>query len=221
MERVLIESLVLAAGGIVSVGSITIVILLLISDGGWRKGAAYTLGYTGGYTLIGLAAVLLGAKASQAEPSGGGIAAGLSAAVGVLLLWISLRNARKAPVESQGPPRLFAMVDQTTAGKAFGLGALVTVINFKNLAIFLSAVSVPVTSNLTLPSQLLIVLLDVLVFCAAVMAPILIYLAFPAGAKERLTRFKAWLEARRRPIGIWLPAFFGLLFFLRGIRGWL
>jgi threonine/homoserine/homoserine lactone efflux protein len=221
MDRVWIESLVLASGGIVSVGSITIVILLLISDGGWRKGAAYALGYTGGYTLIGIAAVLVGADASQSDSGGGGVSAILSMAVGLLLLWMSVRNARKAPSDSQDPPRIFTMLDETTARKAFGFGALVTVINFKNLAIFLSAVSVPVTSDLAVQAQLGIVVLDVLVFCASVILPILIYLSFPTGAEQRLTRFKDGLEARRRPIGIWLPAFFGLLFFLRGIRGWL
>ncbi len=221
MNAVWIESLVLATGGIVSVGSITIVILLLISAGGWRKGVAYALGYTGGYTLIGLAAVFVGAEAPKAETGGGGASAILSLAVGALLLWIALRNARKAPATSEGPSRIFTMVDDATPGKALGLGALVTVVNFKNLAIFLSAVSVPVTSDLSLSAQVGIVLLDVLVFCSSVILPIVVYLSFPNRARAWLMRFKDALHANRRPIGIRLPALFGLLFLLRGIGGWL
>ena len=57
---VLIQSLLLASGGMLSIGSITIVILLLISDQGWRNGLAYTLGYVSGYTIIGVSFVWLG-----------------------------------------------------------------------------------------------------------------------------------------------------------------
>ena len=57
---VVIQSLFLALGGLLSVGSITIVILLLISDRGWRNGLAYKLGYVCAYTLIGVSAVWVG-----------------------------------------------------------------------------------------------------------------------------------------------------------------
>ena len=52
MLPVLIQALVLASAGLLSVGSITLVILLLISDRGWYNGLGYALGYTGAYTVI-------------------------------------------------------------------------------------------------------------------------------------------------------------------------
>ena len=58
MLPVLIQSLFLATSGLLSVGSITLVILLLISDRGWRNGLGYALGYTSAYSLIGVAAVI-------------------------------------------------------------------------------------------------------------------------------------------------------------------
>ncbi|MGB7339104.1 MAG: hypothetical protein WBC91_09455 [Phototrophicaceae bacterium] len=68
MLTILVQSLALASGGIVSVGSITIVILLLISERGWRNGLGYMLGYVGAYALIGIAAVILSDTYTSTSP---------------------------------------------------------------------------------------------------------------------------------------------------------
>lgn len=220
MLPILIQSLLLASGGILSVGSITIVILLLISDRGWRNGVAYMSGYVAAYTLIGLTSVLLGATATQNETGSSGITSSILFLVfGALLLWMSQRNWRKAPTEKGKPPRIFAMLDSITPIRAFAFGAVVTVINFKNLAIFLSALSVLLLSDLLLVSQLLLTLLVVLVFCLSVIVPVLIYLLFPKSANERLKWIKQILEENSRPIGIWVPLLFAIIFLIRGASG--
>jgi len=221
---VLVQSLVLASGGFLSVGSITIVILMLLSDRGWRNGVAYVLGYWGGYSSIGVAVILVGRNmASGGTGDGGMVSSVVIMMLGGLLLWLAWRNWRKPPAggqeQEQDHPGFFSMLDGITPLKALGFGAMVTVVNFKNLAIFLSAVSVSLLSDLALATKLMIVLLVALVFCAAVMVPVLIYLSFPAGAQERLTRFKLTLEKYSRPIGIGAPLVFGLLFVVRGITG--
>lgn len=203
-----------------SVGSITIVILLLISDQGWRNGLAYMLGYVSAYTLIGVSAVWVGytvAENRSGEP--GNFLSILFIALGMLLLWLTQRNWRKPPSVNNESPRLFAILDRITPPKAFGFGALVTIINFKNLAIFLSAVSVSLLSDLPQPSKIIIVLLVVLVFCTAVIVPVLIYVMFPRQADKPLNWIKQTLDTNRRPIGIGAPLIFGLIFLIRGITG--
>jgi threonine/homoserine/homoserine lactone efflux protein len=220
MLTILVQSLVLASGGLLSVGSITIVILLLLSDRGWRNGLAYALGYVSAYGLIGIVAVWLGYTAAEngsGEP--GSFSSILFVVMGLLLLWLALRNWRKPPSTKQESPRLFTMIDKISPPKAFAFGALVTVINFKNLAIFLSAVSIPLLSDLPLHSKMMIAFLDALVFCTAVLIPVLIYIAFPQQANERLNWIKQTLERYGRPIGIVAPLIFGLLFLIRGITG--
>jgi hypothetical protein len=61
---VLIQALVLASTGLLSAGSITLVILLLISERSWHNGLGYALGYTIAYTVIGVSAVVLGYRAT-------------------------------------------------------------------------------------------------------------------------------------------------------------
>ncbi len=220
MLTTLIPSLALAAGGILSVGSIIIVILLLISDRGWRNGVAYAVGYTGGYALIGVAAVLLGYTAAENNTGARGpFVPILTIVLGTLLLWMALRNWRKPSFDANENPRLFAMLDRITPPKAFGFGALITVINFKNLAIFLSAISIVLVSDIPLPTKIGIALLDALVFCAAVIIPVLIYFLFPQQAENWLGRFRQTLQAYSRPISIWTPLLFGLIFLGRGISG--
>ena len=201
-----------------SIGSITIVILLLISDQGWRNGLAYMLGYVTGYTFIGLSAVWIGyTVAENRSGETGSFSSILFIALGILLLWLTQRNWRKPPAKNNESSRLFAILDKITPPKAFGFGALVTVINFKNLAIFLSAVSVALLSDLSQSQKIIVVLLVILVFCLSVIIPVLIYVIFPRQADTVLNWIKQTLDANRRPLGIAAPLIFGIIFLIRGI----
>ncbi len=214
----LIQSLVLASAGLLSVGSITIVILLLLSDQGLRNGAAYMLGYVGGYTLIGISVTLVGYTLAENESGeSGGVSSWLLVLFGILLLYLAQRNWRTPRSETSENPRLFSIIDKITPLKAFAFGALVTVLNFKNLAIYLSALAVSLSSDLALSAKIVIAILVTLVFCAAVVVPVLIYVLFPKQADSVLNRIKQTLETYSRPIGIWMPLIFGLIFLIRGV----
>jgi threonine/homoserine/homoserine lactone efflux protein len=178
------------------------------------------LGYVGGYMLIGVSVTLLGYTVTENSSREEGIFLPvLLIILGLLLLFLTQRNWRKPPSENNENPRLFTMIDKITPPKAFAFGALVSVINFKNLAIYLSAVSIPLVSDLPLSSKIIIVLVDALVFCSAVIVPVLIYFLFPKQADKLLNRLKQALETHSRPIGIWVPLIFGLIFLIRGISG--
>ncbi|HEY52094.1 MAG TPA: hypothetical protein G4N94_01405 [Caldilineae bacterium] len=222
MLPVLIQSLLLASTGFLSVGSMTLVILLLLSDRGWRNGLGYALGYFSGYSLIGVSVVVVGYRvtvSSSGEP--GLFLPTLLMILGALLLWLAWRNWRRPVSPNQEEPRFFAIVDSITPPKAFVFGALVTVINFKNLALFLTALSVVILSALPLGQKIIVTLLAALVFSLSVTIPLSIYVAFPHRARDLLNRLKNALEHHSRPIGIWAPLIFGLLFLLKGISAWL
>jgi len=220
MLTVLIQSLVLASAGLLSVGSITIIILLLMSDQGLWNGMGYALGYFGVYTLIGVSVILAGdAMASGSSGENGRFLPIMFVIMGTLLLSLSYRNWRKPPSQTTENPRLFSIIDKITPLKAFAFGATRIFGGFKNLALFLTAVSVPLVSNLLLPSKITIVILIALVFCASVIIPVLVYILIPKRADQFLSWIKRTIAANSRTISIWLPLIFGLIFLLKGIQG--
>ena len=92
----LVQALVLASTGLLSVGSITLVILLLISDRGWHNGLGYALGYFSAYSVIGIVVVVAGYRATGNNTGERSILLPILLMVlGTLLLWLSLRNWRK------------------------------------------------------------------------------------------------------------------------------
>lgn len=218
MLPVLIQALILAFSGLLSPGSITLVILLLISDRSWHNGLGYALGYTSAYTLIGISVVVLGYRTTEnnaGEPSL--FLPVLLIVLGSLLLLLALRNWRKPISEDKEEPRFFSIVDKITPMKAFGLGALVSVVNFKNLALYLTALSVVILSDLVISERLFITVLVALVFCLSVIIPVLIYIAFPKRARDLLNGLRLFLNRNSRPIGIWAPFAFGLHLFIKGV----
>ena len=218
MLLVVVQALVLASSGLLSVGSITLVILLLLSKRGWRNGLGYSLGYTSAYTLIGVSAVLLGYRTqvnSTDEPSL--LVPILLMVLGSLLVWLGLRNYRKPPAETDEEPRFFKIVDKITPLKAYGFGAMVSIINFKNLALFLTALSVVILSDLLINEKLIITVLVVHVFCLSVLIPVTIYLIFPKQAEKLLNSIKQFINRHNRSIGIWLPILFGSILFIKGL----
>jgi threonine/homoserine/homoserine lactone efflux protein len=218
LSSVLFQSLLLASSGLLSVGSITLVILLLISDRGWQNGLGYALGYISAYTVIGVSVVVLGYRNAESNPKEPSLFFPIMLVIfGTLLLWIGIRNWRKPVSIEQETPRLFSIVDTITPIKAFGFGAMVSIVNFKNLALFLTALSVVILSNLLIVEKVIITILVVLVFCLSVIIPVVIYISFHKRAKEVLNSIKQTLNRNSRAIGILLPLGFGLLLLIKGL----
>jgi len=163
------------------------------------------LGYYISYSMIGVAVILAGYQFGGDSIQGQGIALSIIMFVlGALLLYLAFKNWRKPINESNSRPKLFSIIDQITPAKALGFGALVTVINFKNMALFISALSVVIFSNLQVNEKIIVTLSVAFVFCLQ-------------RANKVLSGIKQTLETHSRPIGIWLPLIFGCTFLIRGV----
>lgn len=221
MELVLLKALAIAAGGMLSFGSILIILLLLSTTNGLRKAFAYFSGYSLSYLLIGIITLLIGARmqvgASDAKGGGSWTSAIIWTLLGGLFLFFGLRKWRNPPKEDAKPPKWLTSLDQMSAPKIFRVGAMVAAINFKNLAIYLSAVSVLLSSGLIFAKNLLLLVVLVLVFCASVLAPILLYLVLKQRANPILQAFKRGLETHNHTVMLFMLLVFGSFFFLRGI----
>lgn len=218
MSSVLVQSLIFATSGLFSIGSITLVIVLLISDSGWHNGISYALGYFCSYLLIGMLVVGLKYQLSgeTSEKSTDTVQIFLII-MGILLLLIALHTWRKPASENRGESRFISLINKITPKKAFGFGALVTIINFKNLLFYLTAISVVAFSDLAISDRFLITFLDTFIFCFSIFLPVLLYLIFPKHGDNILERFKNFLVHNGRAISIFLLVLFGLIFIIKGV----
>lgn len=218
MYSELIQTLILASSGLFSLGSITLVILLLISDHGLANGLSYALGYISAYTVIGIFVIFIGYQTTQSSSQGlNNIFPLFLILLGFLLLFISLRSWRKPIQENKSENRFISLAERFTPKKAFAFGATVTIINFKNLALFLTSLSVVVSSSLPITEKMVITLLAVFVFCLSVIIPVGIYITFPNRREKVLKRIHDNLRTHSHPISIWVPLVFGIILLFKGI----
>ena len=106
------------------------------------NGLAFLAGWLAGLAVVGVA-VLLIAKGAGAD-SDGGASSGvgwLKVALGLLLLWLALRQWRSRPRGDgdQELPKWLQTVDRFTAPKAAGMGVLLSAVNPKNLIMTVGA----------------------------------------------------------------------------------
>jgi hypothetical protein len=217
---VLLKSLAVASAGTPSIGAILLILLLLSSANGLKKASAFFFAYAFTYSVIGTVTVVVGEQMQNAgaeeAPSNAGSWAALGA--GCLLLFFAFRTWRK-PAGEHKKPRIFEKIDQISATKLFAFGLFVPCVNFKNLALFLSAVSIVAGAALPIEHAFAMVLAVVFVFCAGVMTPIVLFALGRKRAEPLLARFRDFLERNNRVVTMSVMTLFGSGFLIRAAYG--
>lgn len=220
MGTVLVQALAIASGGMVSVGSILIVLLLLSTKHGPRNAKAYTGGYILAYACIGMVTFIVGQKVTVSGGGGGSyIGSILYALMGCLFLFFAVKRWRSPASKDDGPPKFLQKLHAFEPKKSFTFGLMISCLNFKNLAIFLSAVSTLSAVRMSLLEGGLSVVLITIVFCSTLILPIGIYYLIPERSEELLGKMKRGLEEHSRMLSIVILTLFGVLFLLKGTRG--
>ena len=217
LDPIIIQSMILASSGLFSFGSMTLVIIMLISGKDQLNGLFYAIGYFIGYLVIGLFLIAFGYNAQGGSNSSFNNVFYFSLIVlGLLLLFIGIHNKRKKKTENNNESKLFKILENITPKKAFGFGMLVTVINVKNLALYLSAQSGIILSDMPIQDKLVGSILVVTIFCSSVIIPIIIFLLFPNRRTVMLNKIRSFLNENSRPISIYFPITFGVIFEIIG-----
>ena len=131
MGSVIGEILPLAVGIAISPIPIIAVILMLLSPRAKGTSVGFMIGWTAGVVV----AIVLFTLLSSVIPKGSGgpspIGAVIKIIVGVLLLFLALKQWRARPAKGEQPtmPKWMSAIDSMTAGKAVGLGFLLSAVN--------------------------------------------------------------------------------------------
>ncbi|ASG67797.1 hypothetical protein CDV26_04805 [Francisella halioticida] len=208
----LLESIILSFSGFLSIGSIVLVLLLLISNQSIRQALTFVLGYIFGYSFIGIIYVYIGSKFVK---DGNLIPSRFFVIIGVLLVYIGIKNFFKKKQDKQKEAKIFKLIRRLTAKKAFIFGSLITVINIKNLAIFISIVSVVNNIEARVFLKISIVIIDICIFCLAMIILICIRIILRNLATNILVKIKIWIDKNSVQIVIFFTVLFGLYFIFK------
>ena len=116
-------------------------------------------------------------------------------------------------------PRWMRSLDKFTPQRALAVGALLSGVNPKNLALNVSAAAGIAQSGLGGVQQAVVLVVLVLIGSVGVAAPVVVYLTMHDTADRVLTGWKTWLAANNATVMMVLFLVFGVLLMGKGVGG--
>lgn len=141
--------------------------------------------------------------------------------LGLALVFLAFRNWQKRPKagEKTETPKWMASLDSIQPGKAFGLGALLSGVNPKNLLLNVAAASSIAAANLDTSSTVIVVLVFVLLASVTIIGPVVYVQVAGKNAEKTLDELKGWLIQHNHAIMAVLLLVIGLKLVGQGLGG--
>jgi threonine/homoserine/homoserine lactone efflux protein len=195
MGSVIGETLPLAVGIAISPIPIIAVILMLLSPRAKGTSVGFMIGWLAGIVVAIVVFTLLSSLIPQNTGAGSPIRGVIKIILGLLLLWVALRQWRGRPANGEEAvmPKWMSAIDSMTAGKAVGLGFLLSAVNPKNLLLATSAGLIVGGASLSLGEASVVIIIFVLLAGCTVIIPVIGYLMAAARLAEPLDRLREWL----------------------------
>ena len=222
MGSTISELLPLAIGIALSPVAIIAQILMLFGKRARSNGPAFMLGWVLALAILG--SIMLVA-ADTGELGGGGTPGVISYVIqlllGLLFLFMAYRSwkSRSAPGEEPKLPAWVATLDSFSAGKSFGLAALLSSTSPKNMGLLAAACILIAQGGLTGAQSWIVLAVFVVVACISVIAPVLYYFIAGASAEKTLTGWKTWLAANNSTVMLALFLILGAKLVGAGLGG--
>jgi threonine/homoserine/homoserine lactone efflux protein len=198
------------------------VVLMLGTPRARTNGPAFVLGWILGLSLVG-AVVLLAASGAGATDNGEPATwvSILKLVLGALLVLVAVRQWRTRPRrdEDAAAPKWMQTIDEFRPGKAFGMAALLSGINPKNLLLTVGAASAIAQTGISGGEQAIALAVFVVVGTLGPGAPVAIYFAMGERAKDLLDGLKSWMSTHNAAIMAVLCLVIGAKLIGDGIAG--
>jgi threonine/homoserine/homoserine lactone efflux protein len=195
MGSVIGDILPLAVGIAISPIPIIAAILMLLSPYAKGTSVGFMIGWTAGIIV----AIVLFTLLSSVLPTDTGgpstIAGVIKIILGALLLFLALKQWRSRPAKGEQAtmPKWMSAIDSMTAGKAIGLGFLLSAVNPKNLLLAVSAGLIVGGAALTFSQAIVVIIIFVLLAGCTVIIPVIGYLIASARLAGPLDKLREWL----------------------------
>jgi threonine/homoserine/homoserine lactone efflux protein len=196
MGPVIGEILPLAVGVAISPVPIIAAILMLLSPKAKGASVGFLLGWITGIVVAIVVFTLLSSVLPAQDESGSSPVRGvIKIILGALLLFLALRQWRGRPAQGEQAtmPKWMSAIDSMTAGKALGLGFLLSAVNPKNLLMAISAGLIIGGTGLAVGQTVVVIVIFVLLAASTVLIPVVAYLIASERLAGPLDRLRAWL----------------------------
>jgi hypothetical protein len=219
MGAVIGQLLPYALGIAISPIPIVAVILMLFSRRASTNGWAYLAGWVLGMLAVIVVVRSLANLAGATPGSPPAWTAWLRLLLGVLLLVLGVRRwLSRPPTGVTGPlPPWLQAVDELQPGPAAAMGALLSGINPKNLALTAAAALVLVGSNLDGLETFVAMVVFVALASASIAAPLLYWTFGGPPARAVLDTWRAWLQENNATVMAVLLVVFGVVLVGQGL----
>jgi threonine/homoserine/homoserine lactone efflux protein len=211
-----------ALGAAISVVPIIAIILMLVTAKAKPNGTAFALGFVLGLAAICVVAVVLAGGSDFSSSSGPTKTVSvIKLLLGLLLLAAAARQwrARPKPGETPAMPKWLESIDQFTPPRSFAIGAALSAVNPKNLAMSLAAGLSIAQAELSTGQEAATILIYVLLAGATILGPLVVYFAMGHRATEILAEWRTWLADNNATVMSVLLLVFAVVLIGQGISG--
>ena len=195
MNEVIGEILPLAVGIAISPIPIIAAILMLLSPRAKRTSVGFLIGWLAGILVAVVLFTLLTSVIPQDNAGPSPVAGVIKIILGALLLLLAIKQWRTRPAEGEqaSMPKWMSAIDAMTAGKALGLGFLLSAVNPKNLLMAISAGVIVGSADLAVGQIAVVIIIFVLLAASTVLIPVIGYLIASARLAGPLDKLREWL----------------------------
>ena len=222
LSHVVGELLPVAVGVAISPVPMIAVILMLLAPHAKAASVAFLSGWVAGIAVVVTVVALVVDPVddgSAEDPST--LSSLLKLALGIVVLLLAARQWRGRPRPGEEPqmPKWMAAIDTITSSKALGLGALLSAVNPKNLALCVAAGVSIGGGGLSTGSTAAAVVVFVVLGSCSVAVPVVGYLVAQRRMQRPLDELRVWLTTHNAAVMTVLLLVIGAKTFGEGLAG--
>jgi threonine/homoserine/homoserine lactone efflux protein len=199
------------------------VVLMLATPQARSNGPAFVVGWIVGLAIVGTIVLLASSGASASDDGGPATwVSVLKLVLGVLLLLVGVREWRRRPRRGEHDaalPTWMQTIDSFRAPKAFGMGALLSGVNPKNLILTVGAAAAIAQTGIAAGEQAVALAVFIVLGTVGVAAPVVVFFALGERSREMLDTMRAWMAANNAAIMAVLMLVIGTKLLGDGISG--
>jgi threonine/homoserine/homoserine lactone efflux protein len=197
------------------------VILMLGTPKARSNGPAFAIGWVAALAIVSVVVLIVASGSDESGSTSSDVVNWIKLLFGVLFLVLAAKQwtGRPRPGVEPTPPKWMAAIDGFTGGKSLGLGALLSGVNPKNLALTLASAASIAQAGLSTGQSAIAVAIFIVIGSVTVAGPVLFFVIAPSRAAAPLATIKDFMSDHNAVIMMVVLLLLGAKLIGAGIAG--